>query len=104
MLEKWISKTPWVDFLAAEPSQRSSTSICLKIIAPWFNALAAEDQVKITKKMTSLLDEEEVAYDIDGYRNAPPGLRVWGGATVETSDLEALTPWLDWAYNSVCPD
>ena len=104
VLEKWISKTPWVDFLAAEPSQRSSTSICLKIIAPWFNALAAEDQVKITKKMTSLLDGEEVAYDIDGYRNAPPGLRVWGGATVETSDLEALTPWLDWAYNSVCPD
>jgi phosphoserine aminotransferase len=104
VLEKWISKTPWVDFLAVEPSQRSSTSICLKIIAPWFNALAPEEQVKITKKMTSLLDEEEVAYDIDGYRNAPPGLRVWGGATVETSDLEALMPWLDWAYNCVCPD
>jgi phosphoserine aminotransferase len=104
VLEKWVSKTPWVDFLAREPDQRSSTSICLKIIAPWFNALAVEDQVKITKKMTGLLDEEDVAYDIDGYRNAPPGLRIWGGATVEASDLDALTPWLDWAYNTVCPD
>lgn len=104
VLEKWVSKTPWVDFLAREPDQRSSTSICLKIVAPWFNALAVEDQVKITKKMTGLLDEEDVAYDIDGYRNAPPGLRIWGGATVEASDLDALTPWLDWAYNTVCPD
>jgi len=104
VLNKWVSETAWVDFLAVEPSQRSSTSICIKIVAPWFIALNAEEQVSVTKEMTALLDEEQVAYDIDGYRNAPPGLRIWGGATVDTTDLEALMPWLEWAYGSVRPD
>ncbi len=103
VMTRWVSQTEWVDFLASEPSQRSSTSICIKIVAPWFTALGAQEQVAVTKKMTKLLDEEQVAYDIDGYRNAPPGLRVWGGATVEATDLEALLPWLDWAYEAVCP-
>jgi len=94
----WAARTPWVDFLATNPLQRSCTSVCLKIVDPWFAALDAEKQAAVPKRIAALLDKEDVAYDIDGYRDAPPGLRIWAGATVETSDLEALFPWLDWAY------
>ena len=97
----WVEQTPWVDFLAADPATRSSTSICLKIVDPWFTARAVEEQAQVAKSLASLLDEEGVAHDIDSYRDAPPGLRIWGGSTVETSDLEALFPWLDWAYKEV---
>ena len=95
---EWVARTPWVEFLAAEPAIRSSTSICLKIVDPWFTGLSAEDQAGIPKKMVSLLEAEGAAYDCASYRDAPPGLRVWGGATVAKSDLDALFPWLDWAY------
>jgi phosphoserine aminotransferase len=95
---EWVARTPWVEFLAAEPAIRSSTSICLKIVDPWFTGLSAEDQAGIPKKMVSLLEAEGAAYDCASYRDAPPGLRVWGGATVAKADLEALFPWLDWAY------
>jgi phosphoserine aminotransferase len=94
----WVNATAWVDFLAVDPSTRSNTSICLKIADPWFNALTLEEQAKGIKKMVALLESEQVAYDIAAYRDAPPGLRIWGGATVETADIEALLPWLDWAY------
>ncbi|MGE0744087.1 MAG: phosphoserine transaminase [Rhodospirillales bacterium] len=94
----WAAKTPWVDFLATNPLQRSCTSVCLKIVDPWFAALDEEKQAAVPKRIAALLDKEDVAYDIDGYRDAPPGLRIWAGATVETADLEALFPWLDWAY------
>lgn len=94
----WVNATVWVDFLAVDPSTRSNTSICLKIADPWFNALTLEEQAKGIKKMVALLESEQVAYDIAAYRDAPPGLRIWGGATVETADIEALLPWLDWAY------
>ena len=101
MIEGWVDKTGWVDFLAKSSESRSSTSICIIIIADWFVSLPKEKQVVITKEISGLLDDEGVAHDIDGYRNAPPGLRIWGGATVERSDLEALLPWLDWAYETV---
>jgi phosphoserine aminotransferase len=98
VLDAWVAKTPWVAFLAAKPAERSNTSICLKIVADWFLKLSEDEQADFTKKLSALLDQEGVAYDINGYRNAPPGLRIWGGATVEASDLAALLPWLDWAY------
>ncbi|MCL5735949.1 MAG: phosphoserine transaminase [Actinobacteria bacterium] len=95
---EWVGRTPWVDFLAEDPAIRSSTSICLKIVDPWFTGLSREDQTNVPKKIASLLDAEGVAYDVASYREAPPGIRVWGGATVLKGDLEALFPWLDWAY------
>jgi phosphoserine aminotransferase len=98
VIASWVERTPWVDFLAEIPETRSPTSICLSVVAPEVSGLPAEGQAKIIKRMVSLLSEEKVAYDIAAYRDAPPGLRIWGGATVETSDLEALTPWLDWAF------
>ncbi|WP_149541256.1 phosphoserine transaminase [Siccirubricoccus phaeus] len=97
----WVAKTPWVEFLAEVPETRSCTSICLKIVAPWFQALPAEGQAAVAKQLASLLEKEGVALDIAAYRDAPPGLRIWGGATVETRDIEALLPWLDWAFTQV---
>ncbi|MCB1748777.1 MAG: phosphoserine transaminase [Gammaproteobacteria bacterium] len=104
VLEAWVAKTPWVDFLAAQPAQRSNTSICLKIVADWFLALDDDAQAELTKKMSSLLEKEGAAFDINGYRSAPPGLRIWGGATVEAQDLAALLPWLEWAYATIAAD
>jgi len=97
----WVERAPWVKFLAEDPAIRSNTSICLKIVDPWFVGLAEEERSKVAKKIVSLLEAEGVAYDIGSYREAPAGLRVWGGATVLRSDLEALFPWLDWAYEQV---
>jgi phosphoserine aminotransferase len=97
-IANWVDATEWVDFLAVDPSTRSNTSICLKVADPWFNALTLEEQAKGIKKMVALLESEQVAYDVASYRDAPPGLRIWGGATVETADIEALLPWLDWTY------
>ena len=98
-VSSWVERTPWVDFLVEDPSIRSCSSICLKIVDPWFTNLPVEEQAPAAKRITALLDEEGAAYDINSYRTAPPGLRIWGGATVETSDLEALFPWLDWAFH-----
>lgn len=97
----WVANTPWVEFLAEDLKTRSCTSICLKIVDPSFTALSPEAQGEAAKKIASLLDKEGVAYDIGAYRDAPPGLRIWGGATVETSDIKALLPWLEWAWNEV---
>ncbi len=97
----WVEARPWVAFLAADPATRSCTSICLKIVDPWFAGLSGEAQSKAIKRMTALLEEAGAAYDIASYRAAPPGLRIWGGATVERSDTEALLPWLDWAWQSL---
>ncbi|MEK9646969.1 MAG: phosphoserine aminotransferase, partial [Alphaproteobacteria bacterium] len=97
----WVENSDWVTFLADDPAVRSSTSVCLKIVDPWFEALEPDVQASVPKKIDALLEAEDAAYDINGYRDAPPGLRIWAGATVETSDLEALFPWLDWAYASV---
>jgi len=99
----FVAERDWVDFLAVDAATRSCTSICLKIVAPWFVALDAEAQAEAAKKIVALLDKQGIAYDIGAYRDAPPGLRIWGGATVETSDISALLPWLDWAYAQVAP-
>ncbi len=97
-LEKWVQKTDWIDFLASDPATRSTTSVCLKIVDPWFGGLSEDGQQEFIKTLAKTLEKEGAAYDIAGYRDAPPGLRVWGGATVETADIQALTGWLDWAY------
>ncbi|MSR23088.1 MAG: phosphoserine transaminase [Gemmatimonadetes bacterium] len=98
VIEKWVERTEWVDFLAARPEIRSPTSICLKVVDPAVTARSVEEQGELIKRMVKLLSAEKVAYDIAGYRDAPPGLRIWGGATVGAEELEALTPWLDWAF------
>ncbi len=94
----WVARTPWVGFLASNPTTRSCTSICLQISDPWFRALDEAAQGDVVKKLVGLLEQEGVAYDIASYRDAPPGLRVWCGGTVETADVDALCPWLDWAF------
>ncbi|MEE8247250.1 MAG: phosphoserine transaminase [Alphaproteobacteria bacterium] len=94
----WVGRTEWVEFLAVDPATRSETSICLSIVDPWFAGLAPSNQAAFTKAMADLLEDEGVAYDINGYRDAPPGLRIWGGATVEVEDTTRLLPWLDWAF------
>ncbi|MGQ3016313.1 phosphoserine transaminase [Phenylobacterium sp.] len=103
-LARWVDKTAWVEFLAADPAIRSNTSVCLKVVDPRVTALDEAAQADFAKKLASVLEKEGVALDIGGYRDAPPGLRIWCGATVETSDLEALTPWLDWAFESLAAD
>jgi phosphoserine aminotransferase len=100
-IEKWVVTSPWAAFLAEDKATRSNTSVCLKIIDPAFTALGADAQVDLAKKLVSVLEKEGVALDLGAYRSAPPGLRIWCGATVDTSDIEALTPWLDWAWAQV---
>jgi len=100
-LAAWVKKTAWVDFLAEDPKTRSNTSVCLKVVDPKIVALPADAQADFAKKLASLLEKEGVALDIGGYRDAPPGLRIWCGSTVEASDVDALTPWLDWAFAEV---
>jgi phosphoserine aminotransferase len=94
----WVAATPWVDFLAKQPAIRSNTSVCLRIVDPAVTALTPDAQAAFIKGLVASLEKENIAYDIDAYRDAPPGLRIWCGATVETSDVEALTHWLDWAF------
>jgi phosphoserine aminotransferase len=100
----WVAKSDWAAFLADDAATRSCTSICLKIVAPWFTALDAEGQAAAAKKLASVLEKEGVALDAANYRDAPPGLRIWGGATVDTADIQALLPWLDWAFATVEAD
>jgi phosphoserine aminotransferase len=104
VLETWVAKTPWVGFLAEDAAIRSNTSVCLSVVAPEITALSAEAQADFAKKLASLLEKEGVALDIGGYRDAPPGLRIWCGATVDADDLVALTPWLDWAFATVAAE
>jgi phosphoserine aminotransferase len=101
VLETWVARTPWVAFLAEDAAARSPTSVCLKIVDPWFTAMSDDDQAKTVGKMAAMLETEKVAFDVEGYRDAPPGLRIWCGATVEAGDVKSLTPWLDWAFAAV---
>jgi phosphoserine aminotransferase len=100
-IASWVEKSDWAEFLAVEPSTRSSTSICLVIRDPWFEALAPDERRASAGALTRRLEDEGVAYDIGAYRDAPPGLRIWGGATVEVADIEALLPWLDWGFGEL---
>ena len=98
VISEWVAKTSWVDFVARVPNTRSNTSVCLKIVDKDVLKLPPDLQIELPKRIARLLDEEDAAKDIAFYRDAPPGLRIWTGATVERSDLEALMPWLDWAF------
>ncbi|TWG60515.1 phosphoserine transaminase [Aminobacter sp. J44] len=98
VIDAFVQKTPWIDNLAVDPATRSNTSVCLTIVDPEVTALDADAQAAFAKGIATLLDKEGVAYDIGAYRDAPAGLRIWAGATVETADLEKLMPWLDWAF------
>jgi phosphoserine aminotransferase len=104
VMADWVAGNPRVRFLAEVPETRSCTSICLAITAPWFVKLDAEAQAKAAKAVASLLEKEKVALDAGAYRDAPPGLRIWGGATVEKSDIAALLPWIDYAIDTVSAD
>ncbi len=101
VLANWIERGGWARFLASSAGIRSNTSVCLSIADPWFEALAKDAQAAAAAKISSLIEKEGVAFDMGGYRAAPPGLRIWCGATVEQSDVEALVPWLDWAFGEV---
>ena len=98
VIHDWVARTPWIANLAQDPRTASNTSVCLVIADPDVLAKGSETVAAVAKGIASTLDREGVAYDIGAYRDAPPGLRIWCGATVETSDLDALTPWLDWAF------
>jgi len=99
-LEAWVAKTSWAAFLAEDKAIRSNTSVCLKVVDPRVTGAPADAQAAFAKKLASLLEKEGVALDVGGYRDAPPGLRIWCGATVDASDIEALGPWLDWAFET----
>jgi len=101
LVAEWVAASDWAAFLAAEPAVRSPTSVCLKIVDPWFAALAETAQAAATKALAGTLEAEGIGYDLESYRDAPPGLRLWGGATVARDDVAALLPWLDWAYATV---
>jgi phosphoserine aminotransferase len=94
----WVARTPWVDFLARDPAIRSNTSVCLKVVDAAVTALPVDAQSAFAKALASAVEKEGAGYDIAHYRDAPPGLRIWCGASVEASDVEMLTQWLDWAF------
>jgi phosphoserine aminotransferase len=98
-LQGWVDRTDWVENLVAEPAQRSNTSVCLKVVDDAVKSMEPDQQKAFVKKMVGMLEAEGAALDVNGYRDAPAGLRIWCGATVETADVEALTPWLDWAFH-----
>jgi phosphoserine aminotransferase len=98
VVARWVARTPWVDFLARDPATRSNTSVCLKVVDPAVTALSPEAQAAFAKTLTGTIEKEGAAYDIGHYRDAPPGIRIWCGSTVEVADVEALLPWLDWAF------
>jgi phosphoserine aminotransferase len=98
VIADWVKSAPWIEFLAKDPAVRSNTSVCLKVVDPHVTKLSADAQAAFVKGIAAALEKEGVAYDIDAHRDAPAGLRIWCGSTVERADLEALTAWLDWAF------
>ncbi|MDB2414562.1 phosphoserine transaminase [Rickettsiales bacterium] len=101
VVKDWVAKSQWADFLAADEATISNTSICLKIVDEWYLSLDEKEQATKAKEIAKLLENEGIAFDIGAYRDAPAGLRVWGGATIDKYDMEALMPWLDWAFAQV---
>ncbi|MCF8495544.1 MAG: phosphoserine transaminase [Alphaproteobacteria bacterium] len=100
-VEQWVAQSGWADFLAEKADIRSATSVCLKVTDSWFVSQSIEKQSALINELCKLVEKDGAGYDIKSYRDAPPGLRIWCGATVEAEDIEALLPWLDWAYESV---
>src|SRR5712671_2941947 len=98
IIADWVARTPWIDFLAKDAAIRSNTSVCLKVVDPAITKLTPDAQAAFVKALAASLEKEDIAYDIDAYRDAPPGLRIWCEATIEARDVEALTQWLDWAF------
>jgi phosphoserine aminotransferase len=98
VLADWKAKTPWIDFLAKDPAIRSNTSVCMKVVDPAITALNADAQADFSRKLVALVEKEGAGYDFAHYRDAPAGLRIWCGATVEASDVALLTQWIDWAF------
>ena len=101
IIEMWVSNTKWIDFVAEKKETRSSTSICLKIVDPWFKSLSNEDKINIIEFISENLSKNKVAYDINSYPSAPSGIRIWGGGTIEKKNIELLLPWLDWVWKKV---
>ena len=101
IIEMWVSNTKWIDFVAEKKETRSSTSICLKIVDPWFKSLSNEDKINIIQFISENLAKNKVAYDINSYPSAPSGIRIWGGGTIEKKNIELLLPWLDWVWQKV---
>ena len=101
IIEIWVSNTKWIDFVAEKKETRSSTSICLKIVDPWFKTLSNEDKINIIQFISEYLAKNKVAYDINSYPSAPSGIRIWGGGTIEKKNIELLLPWLDWVWQKV---
>jgi len=99
-VEEWVRRTDWIDYLAGDPATRSTTSVCLKIVDPRVAAMSEDARQALVRRMKALVEDEGAAFDIESHRNAPAGLRIWCGCTVETADIEALTPWLDWAFET----
>ena len=101
IIEIWVSNTKWIDFVAEKKETRSSTSICLKIVDPWFKTLSNEDKINIIQFISEYLAKNKVAYDINSYPSAPSGIRIWGGGTIEKKNIKLLLPWLDWVWQKV---
>lgn len=103
-LNAWVARTDWIDWLAEDPATRSTTSVCLKIVDPRVQAMDEAGRQALVKRIKALLEAEGAAFDVESHRNAPAGLRIWCGCTVETADIEALTPWLDWAFHTAAAE
>lgn len=99
-LDEWVRRTDWIDYLAVDPATRSTTSVCLKIVDPRVTTMPEDARQALVRRMKALVEDEGAAFDVESHRNAPAGLRIWCGCTVETADIEALTPWLDWAFET----
>lgn len=99
-LDAWVRRTAWIDYLAEDPATRSTTSVCLKFVDPRVTAMDESGRQALVRRIKGLLEDEGAAFDVEGHRNAPAGLRIWCGCTVDTADIEALTPWLDWAWQT----
>ncbi|MEO1167496.1 MAG: phosphoserine transaminase [Pseudomonadota bacterium] len=101
VVHQWIEATPWVRNMVADPDKRTNTGVCMVFQGDWYDGLSADDQAAVPKKIVAMLEERDIGYDFNGYRDAPPSLRIWCGSTVETDDVAALLPWIEWAYAQV---
>lgn len=101
VVQEWIDATPWMRNMVSDPAERTNTGVCMVFQGEWYESLSAEDQAAVPKTIVAMLEERHVAYDFNGYRDAPPSLRIWCGSTVETDDVAALLPWIEWAFAEV---